>query len=154
MLNRWVEKELLGTLEELGVGCIAFSPLAQGLLTNKYLKGMPENSRAKGEGSFQKEFLSEENLRRVRALNEIAVGRGQSLAQMAIAWVLRDPRITSALIGARNVEQLDNSLDALTTLQFTDSELNEIDRYAQDGAIDIWSSARLGAGQDTQFSVT
>jgi L-glyceraldehyde 3-phosphate reductase len=90
----------------------------------------------------------------VRALNEIAVGRGQSLEQMAIAWVLRDPRITSALIGARNVEQLDNSLDALTTLQFTDSELNEIDRYAQDGAIDIWSSARLGAGQDTQFSVT
>lgn len=154
MLNRWVEKELLGTLEELGVGCIAFSPLAQGLLTNKYLKGMPENSRAKGEGSFQKGFLSEENLRRVRALNEIAVGRGQSLEQMAIAWVLRDPRITSALIGARNVEQLDNSLDALTTLQFTDSELNEIDRYAQDGAIDIWSSARLGAGQDTQFSVT
>ncbi len=154
MLNRWVEKELLGTLEELGVGCIAFSALAQGLLTNKYLNGVPENSRATGEGSFQKEFLSEGNLKRVRALNEIAGGRGQSLAQMAIAWVLRDKRITSALIGARNVEQLNNSLDALKTLQFTDSELNEIDRHAQDGAIDIWGSARKGAVQETQFSVT
>ena len=123
MLNRWVEKELLGTLEELGVGCIAFSPLAQGLLTNKYLKGVPENSRAKAEGSFQKEFLSEENLKRVRALNEIANGRGQTLAQMAIAWVLRDKRVTSALIGARNVEQLDNSLDAVKKLQFADAEL-------------------------------
>jgi L-glyceraldehyde 3-phosphate reductase len=136
------------------VGCIAFSALAQGLLTNKYLNGVPENSRATGEGSFQKEFLSEGNLKRVRALNEIAGGRGQSLAQMAIAWVLRDKRITSALIGARNVEQLNNSLDALKTLQFTDSELNEIDRHAQDGAIDIWGSARKGAVQETQFSVT
>src|ERR1035438_7399224 len=97
MLNRWVEKELLGTLEELGVGCIAFSPLAQGMLTNKYLKGVPGTSRAKEGLSFQKEFLSENNLKRVRALNEIASGRGQSLAQMAIAWVLRDKRKTSAL---------------------------------------------------------
>ena len=144
MLNRWVEKELLATLEELGVGCIAFSPLAQGLLTNKYLNGIPANSRAKAEGSFQKEFLSEENLKRVRALHEIASGRGQTLAQMAIGWVLRDERVTSALIGARNVEQLDNSLDALKKLQFTDSELNEIDRYAQEGAIDLWKSAREG----------
>src|SRR5580698_6097502 len=131
MLNRWVEKGLLGTLEELGVGCIAFSPLAQGLLTNKYLSGVPENSRAKGGLWFQMDFLNEDNLKRVRALNEIASGRGQSLAQMAIAWVLRDKRITSALIGARNVEQLDNSLDALRRLQFTDAELSEIDRHAQ-----------------------
>lgn len=144
MLNRWIEKELLSTLEELGIGCIAFSPLAQGLLTNKYLNGVPENSRANAEGSFQKEFLSEDNLKRVRALNEIAHGRGQSLAQMAIAWVLRDKRITSALIGARSVEQLDNSLDALKKLQFTDEELREIDRYAQDGSIDIWKGAREG----------
>jgi L-glyceraldehyde 3-phosphate reductase len=144
MLNRWVEKELLGTLEELGAGCIAFSPLAQGLLTNKYLKGVPENSRARAEGSLQKEHLSEENLTRVRALNEIASGRGQTLAQMAIAWVLRDQRVTSALIGARNVEQLDNSLDAVHKLQFTDAELNQIDRYAQEGAIDLWKGAREG----------
>ena len=145
MLNRWVEKELLGVLEELGVGCIAFSPLAQGLLTNKYLNGVPENSRAKAEGSFQKDFLSEENLKRVRALNEIASERGQTLAQMAIAWVLRDKRVTSALIGARNVEQLDNSLDAVRKLLFTDAELKEIDCYAQEGAIDLWRDAREGA---------
>ena len=145
MLNRWVEKDLLGTLEELGVGCIAFSPLAQGLLTNKYLNGVPASSRAKDGLSFQKEFLSGENLKRVRALNEIARGRGQSLAQMAIAWVLRDKRVTSALVGARNVEQLDNSLDALKNLQFTDAELAEIDRYAQDGSIDLWKDAREGA---------
>jgi L-glyceraldehyde 3-phosphate reductase len=142
MLNRWVEKELLGTLDELGVGCIAFSALAQGLLTNKYLNGVPENSRAKAEGSFPTEFLSEENIKRVRALHEIARGRGQSLAQMAIAWVLRDRRVTTALIGARNVEQLDNSLDAVKNLQFTAAELSEIDRYAQDGAIDLWKGAR------------
>jgi L-glyceraldehyde 3-phosphate reductase len=142
MLNRWVEEELLDTLEELGVGCIAFSALAQGLLTNKYLDGVPEHSRAKDGVWFQKEFLSEDNLKRVRALNEIARGRGQSLAQMAIAWVLRDKRITSALIGARNVEQLDNSLDALKQLQFTDAEFKEIDRYAQDGSIDVWRNAR------------
>jgi L-glyceraldehyde 3-phosphate reductase len=145
MLNRWVEKELLGTLEELGVGCIAFSALGQGLLTNKYLNGVPENSRAKDGVWFNKEFLSDDNLKRVRALNEIAHGRGQSLAQMAIAWVLRDKRVTSALIGARNVEQLNNSLDALKQLQFTDAELIEIDRYAQDGAIDLWKGAREGA---------
>src|SRR6202166_4501610 len=144
MLNRWVEKELLGTLEELGVGCIAFSPLAQGLLTNKYLNGVPENSRANAEGSFQKDFLSEENLKRVRVLNEIASGRGQTLAQMAIAWVLRDRRVTSALIGARSVEQLDNSLDAVRKLQFTDTEVNEIDRHAQEAAIDLWRNAREG----------
>lgn len=146
MLNRWVEEDLLGTLDELGIGCIAFSPLAQGLLTNKYLSDVPLTSRAKEGLSFQKEFLSEVNLRRVWALNEIANRRGQSLAQMAIAWVLRDRRVTSALIGARNVEQLDNSLDAVKHLHFTDAELMEIDRYAQDGAIDLWKDAREGLG--------
>ena len=145
MLNRWVEKGLLDTLEELGIGCIAFSPLAQGLLTNKYVNGVPESSRAKHGLSFQKEFLSQENLERVRALNKIASDRGQSLAQMAIAWVLRDQRVTSALIGARNVEQLDDSLDALKQLHFSDDELSEIDRYAQDGSVDLWKDARVGA---------
>jgi L-glyceraldehyde 3-phosphate reductase len=144
MLNRWVEKELLDTLENLGVGCIAFSPLAQGLLTNKYLNGVPSDSRANEGQSFQKIFLNEENLKRVRGLDDIARGRGQSLAQMAIAWVLRDARVTSALIGARNVEQLDNSLDAVKHLQFSDQELKEIDRYAHDGSIDIWRGAREG----------
>jgi L-glyceraldehyde 3-phosphate reductase len=145
MLNRWIEQGLLGTLEDLGVGCIAFSPLAQGLLTKKYLNGVPEISRAKGGGSFLKEFLSEENLARVRRLNEIAAERGQTLAQMAIAWVLRDARVTSALIGARNVEQLDDSLDALQKLDFSEAELTAIDRDAQDGAIDLWKGAREGA---------
>ncbi len=144
MLNRWVEKDLLATLEELGAGCIAFSPLGQGLLTDKYLNGVPENSRASAEGSFQKHFLSKENLNRVRALHEIASGRGQTLAQMAIAWVLRDKRVTSALIGARTVEQLDNSLDAIHKLQFTEAELHAINRHAQDGAIDLWKDAREG----------
>ena len=144
MLNRWAESELLATLDDLGVGCIAFSVLAQGLLTDKYLNGVPANSRAKVGVSFSKAFLNEENLKRVRALNEIAKGREQSLAQMAIAWVLRDKRVTSALIGAHSVEQLDNSLDALNHLQFTDAELHEIDRYAQEGEIDLWRGAREG----------
>jgi L-glyceraldehyde 3-phosphate reductase len=143
MLNRWVENGLLATLDELGVGCIAFSPLAQGLLTNKYLKGVPQNSRATAENSsLLKDFLSEDNIKRVRALHEIAQQRGQSLAQMAIAWVLRDKRVTSALVGARNVEQLDNSLDALSKLEFNDAELKEIDRHAQDASIDLWRGAR------------
>lgn len=144
MLNRWIERELLATLDELGVGCIAFSPLGQGLLTNKYLHGIPENSRAKAEGSFQKKFLSEENLNRVRELNRLAQGRGQTLAQMAIAWVLRDSLVTSALIGARNVEQLDNSLDAVQRPQFSEDELREIDKYAHEGEIDLWKDAREG----------
>jgi L-glyceraldehyde 3-phosphate reductase len=144
LLNRWVETGLLDTLEELGVGCIAFSPLAQGLLTDKYLKGVPENSRAKAGGSFLDSFLNEENLKRVRELNEIAHERGQTLAQMAIAWVLRDRRVTSALIGARNVEQLDNSLDAVKKLEFTGAELEAIDRNAQESGIDLWKGAREG----------
>ena len=144
MLNRWIEKELLATLDELGVGCIAFSPLAQGLLTSKYLNGVPENSRAKAGETLLKEFLSEQNIQRVRSLNEIAKGRGQTLAQMAIAWVLRDPRVSSALIGARNVEQLNDSLDAVKKLQFTDAELKEIDGFAQESGIDLWKDAREG----------
>ena len=144
MLNRWIEDGLLATLEELGVGCIAFSPLAQGLLTSKYLKGVPEGSRAKLENSsLLKEFLTEKNIKCVRALNEIAKGRGQTLAQMAIAWVLRDKRVTSALIGARNVEQLDDSLDALKQLRFSAAELKEIDRHAQEGDLDLWKQARV-----------
>jgi L-glyceraldehyde 3-phosphate reductase len=142
MLNRWVETKLLSTLDDLGVGCIAFSPLGQGLLTNKYLKAVPQDSRASEQGSFSRALLSEDNLKRVRALNDIAQSRGQSLAQMAIAWVLRDKRVTSALIGARNVEQLDNSLDALHKLDFTDTELKAIDEHATDGGIDLWKSAR------------
>jgi L-glyceraldehyde 3-phosphate reductase len=143
MLNRWIEKGLLDALEEVGAGCIAFSPLAQGLLTGKYLKGVPKDSRATSEGSsLLKEFLSEKNLKHVRALDDIARGRGQTLAQMSIAWVLRDSRVTSALIGARNVEQLDDSLDALKNLKFTAAELKEIDRHAQDGNLDLWREAR------------
>src|SRR5579863_3670345 len=143
MLNRWIEKGLLATLDEIGAGCIAFSPLAQGLLTSKYLKGMPKDSRAQSQGSsLLKEFLSERNLKHVRALNEIAESRGQTLAQMAIAWVLRDPRVTSALIGARNVAQLDDSLDALNNLKFSASELKKIDQHAQEGDLDLWRGPR------------
>ena len=141
LLNRWIENGLLDTLESLGVGCIAFSPLAQGMLTNKYLNGVPSNSRAKLQGSsLDNNFLNQENLRRVRALNEIASSRGQTLAQMAIAWVLRDPRVTSALIGARNVSQLDDSLDALKNTKFSVEELNQIDVHATEGGIDLWRS--------------
>jgi L-glyceraldehyde 3-phosphate reductase len=145
MLNRWIEDGLLAALDELGVGCIAFSPLAQGLLTSKYLKGVPADSRAKAENSsLLKDFLSERNIKCVRALNEIAKSRGQSLAQMAIAWVLRDKRVTSALIGARNVAQLDDSLDALKKLKFTATELKQIDSHAQEGDLDLWRQARIG----------
>jgi L-glyceraldehyde 3-phosphate reductase len=145
MLNRWIEDGLLDTLDELGVGCIAFSPLAQGLLTSKYLKGVPAVSRASlGGSSLAKNQLSPENLQRVLALNEIAASRGQTLAQMAIAWTLRDRRVTSSLIGARNLEQLNDSLDAVHKLSFTEAELAEIDRHAIDGAIDLWKGAREG----------
>src|SRR5215475_3841140 len=144
MLNRWIEDGLLDTLDELGVGCIAFSPLAQGLLTNKYLNGVPENSRAQLEGSsLGKHLLSEENLNRARSLNEIAKSRKQSLAQMAIAWALRDNCVTSALIGARNVAQLDDSLDSLKKLEFSAGELKEIDKHAKDSGIDFWRSVSV-----------
>ena len=143
MLNRWVEHGLLDTLDEVGAGCIAFSPLGQGLLTSKYLKGVPEKTRATAENSsLLQQFLSDENISRARSLNEIAKRRGQTLAQMAIAWVLRDRRVTSALIGARNVEQLDDSLHALEKLDFNQEELKEIDGYAQDAGIDLWRNAR------------
>lgn len=138
MVNRWIEEQLLDTLGELGVGCIAFSPLAQGLLTAKYLDGVPKDARAARNGSFNERLLSEEVIKKVRSLNAIASSRGQSLAQMAIAWTLRHPRVTSALIGARNVEQLDDSLDALKNLSFSESELAEIDRYATESGIDLW----------------
>ena len=141
MLNRWIERGLLDTLEDLGVGCIAFSPLAQGMLTAKYLEGVPADARAGKGGSLRGHFLSEENLSRIRALNAIAQRRGQSLAQMAIAWVLRDPRVTSALIGARSVAQLDDSLDALSNLAFDEEELREIDTFARDSDIDLWAGS-------------
>ncbi|HEX4168849.1 MAG TPA: L-glyceraldehyde 3-phosphate reductase [Bryobacteraceae bacterium] len=142
MLNRWIEDGLLPVLEELGIGCIAFSPLAQGLLTDKYVNGVPEQARAAADASFQKSLLTEQNLHHVRELNKIAQTRGQSLAQMAIAWVLRDRRVTSALIGARTVAQLDNSLDALNRLDFAQDELKTIDRFAQEGNVDLWKIAR------------
>ncbi|HZT96121.1 MAG TPA: L-glyceraldehyde 3-phosphate reductase [Chloroflexota bacterium] len=139
MFNRWIEPHLLETLGELGIGCIVFSPLAQGLLTDKYLNGIPENSRARGGGSLAESMLSEENLSRVRALDQIARARSQSLAQMAIAWALRDKRVTSALIGARSVRQLEDSLGALRRLDFSDEELRQIDQYAVEAGINLWA---------------
>jgi L-glyceraldehyde 3-phosphate reductase len=145
ILNRWVEKELLGVLEQEGLGCIAFSPLAQGLLTNKYLNGVPDSSRAAQNGSFNQRILTEANLANVRALNAIATRRGQSLAQMAIAWVLRKPAVTSALIGASRWAQVEDSLGALSNLQFSQGELDEIDAHANDGGLNIWAqSSRAG----------
>ena len=141
MFNRWVENGLLDTLADLGTGCIAFSPLAQGLLTSKYLNGIPGDSRASKGRLIEPSSLTEDVLARVRALNTIAERRGQTLAQMAIAWVLRDPRVTSALIGARTVEQLENSLGALEGLDFSAEELAEIDRYATDGGTDYWKQS-------------
>lgn len=138
MVNRWIEDELLGTLDELGTGCIGFSPLAQGLLTRKYLNGIPEDARAAKGGSFSESLLTEDNIERIKGLTAIAENRGQSLAQMAIAWVLRDPRVTSALVGARTVEQMANTLASLDKLDFTDEELKEIDRFATEGGINIW----------------
>jgi L-glyceraldehyde 3-phosphate reductase len=139
MLSRWIEEEgLLDTLHELGVGCIAFSALAQGLLSDRYLNGVPAGTRASKGGSLDPSQLSEANLARVRALNEIAKSRGQTLAQMAIAWVLRDPKVTTALIGARTVEQLEDSLAATRNLAFSAEELAKIDHYASDAGIDIW----------------
>jgi L-glyceraldehyde 3-phosphate reductase len=138
MVNRWIEHGLLDTLDQLGVGCIAFSPLAQGLLTRKYLGGIPDDARAAKNGSFSKDFLSAENLEHIRSLNALAEERGQTLAQMAIAWVLRDPRVTSALIGARTIGQLEDSLAAVRNLDFSGDELARIDQLATDAGIDIW----------------
>ncbi|HWT22027.1 MAG TPA: L-glyceraldehyde 3-phosphate reductase [Solirubrobacteraceae bacterium] len=139
LLNRWIEPDVLDVVGREGVGTIVFSPLAQGMLTSKYLGGIPEGSRAAQDKSLDRSLLSEENLDRVRALNEIAQRRGQSLAQMAVAWVLRDPRITSALIGASSVAQLEDNVAALGGLGFSDEELEEIDRHAVDSGIDLWA---------------
>jgi len=140
MLNRWVEPELLATLDDLGMGCIAFSPLAQGLLTQKYLQGTPADARINrpGGGSFKAEFLSAENLSHVRALNDIAQARGQSLAQMAIAWVLRDARVSSALVGASSAQQITELAASLNKAQFSPDELASIDRHAVEGGINLW----------------
>jgi L-glyceraldehyde 3-phosphate reductase len=146
MLNRWIEDELLATLADLGIGCIAFSPLAQGMLSAKYLDGVPEDARAAKGGSLGQRLLTPENIERIRALSAIAQERGQTLAQMAIAWALRDARVTSALIGARNVAQLEDSLAAVRRLDFSADELAEIDRHATDGGVDLWRvSSKLGA---------
>ncbi|MBO0708410.1 MAG: L-glyceraldehyde 3-phosphate reductase, partial [Candidatus Dormibacteraeota bacterium] len=145
LLNRWIEPDLLPVLGEEGIGCIAFSPLGQGLLTDRYLNGIPEGSRASRPGSLSRSMISEENLQRVRGLNQIAHGRGQTLAQMAIAWTLRDERVTSALIGASSVAQLDQNLGALDNLLFSDEELREIDRFAVDSGIDLWAQSRLAS---------
>jgi len=138
MLNRWIEDRLLDVLGTEGVGCIAFSVLAQGLLSDRYLNGIPAGSRASLDGSLTGGMLSDDNLARIRALNAIAVGRHQSLAQMAIGWALRDPRVTSALIGASSVAQLEQNVTALQHVEFTTDELTTIDRYAVDGGIDLW----------------
>lgn len=138
MLNRWVEEDLLDVLEEEGVGCIAFSPLAQGMLTDKYLNGIPEGSRAAQDKSLSPDLLTDEALAHVRSLNEIAAARGQSLAQLALAWALRDPRVTSVLIGASSVGQLENSLGALDNLAFEDAELERIDKDAVETGINLW----------------
>jgi len=140
LLDRRIETALLPALAEEGIGCIAFSPLAQGFLTSKYLNGVPADARAAREGSFKQAMLTPENVARVKALDGIAKKRGQSLAQMAIAWVLRDARVTSALIGARTVAQLDESLDALKVLAFSKEELAAIDKHASEGGIDLWRS--------------
>jgi L-glyceraldehyde 3-phosphate reductase len=141
MLNRWIEKGLLDVLEEEGIGCIVFSPLAQGMLTDKYLSGVPESSRAASADSFDASLLNEENVARVRKLNEIARGRDQSLAQMAIAWTLRDPRVTSALMGASSWEQIEEALGAVRNVEFSNDELAEIDRHAVDGDINLWAAS-------------
>jgi L-glyceraldehyde 3-phosphate reductase len=141
LFNRWVEPELLDVLDREGVGAIAFSPLAQGLLTDKYLDGIPDDSRVRRGLHLSEDLITPENVQRARALNEIASGRGQSLAQMAIAWVLRDPRVTSALVGASSVRQLEQNVGALQTLDFDDAELAEIDRLAVEGQINIWASS-------------
>ena len=141
MFNRWIESELLDVLGREGVGAIAFSPLAQGLLTDKYLDGVPEDSRVRRGLHLTEDLVTAENIDRARALHEIAAARGQSLAQMAIAWTLRDARVTSALVGASSVEQLEQNVGALDRLDFDDSELEHIDRYAVDGQINIWSSS-------------
>jgi L-glyceraldehyde 3-phosphate reductase len=141
LLNRWIEAELLDALAELGIGCISFSPLAQGLLTDRYLDGIPQGSRASRSDSLSPDQLSDETMAKVRALNEIAQGRGQTLAQLALAWTLRDPRVTSTLVGASSTEQLDQNVGALRGLDFSTEELQEIDHYATESDINVWSAS-------------
>jgi L-glyceraldehyde 3-phosphate reductase len=141
MLNRWIEDSLLDVLDETGVGCIAFTPLAQGLLTDRYLDGVQPGSRVTANGSFSPDFLTDETLAKVRALDAIARGRGQSLAQMAIAWILRDPRVTSALVGASSVEQLTDTLGALERLDFSPEELAAIDVHATESGVNLWAGS-------------
>jgi L-glyceraldehyde 3-phosphate reductase len=141
MINRWIEEELLDVLAEERIGAIAFSPLAQGLLTDRYLDGVPADSRAAREGSFSQNLLSDSNLANARALREIARGRGQTLPEMALAWALRDPRVASAVIGASSVAQLDDNLKALDNLAFSPAELAEIDRFAVEGGVNLWATS-------------
>jgi len=141
LLNRWIEPELLDVLGDEGIGCIVFSPLAQGMLSDKYLDGIPEGSRAAREASLSPSLITDEALEKIRALNEIAQERGQSLAQMALAWVLRDARVTSALAGASRVEQLEANVAALDRLDFTDDELAEIERHATDSGLNLWAAS-------------
>ena len=141
MLNRWIEADLLPALGDERIGAIVFSPLAQGLLTDRYLDGVPSDSRVAREGSFRKDLLTDSNLANVRALREIARGRGQTLAQMALAWALRDPRVTSAVVGASSVAQLDDNLTALDRLDFTADELARIDEYAVEGGVNLWAAS-------------
>lgn len=141
MLNRWVEDELLDVLEDTGIGLIAFSPLAQGMLSDKYLDGIPEDSRIKRGGALDESQLTEENIRRIKALNEIAKRRNQTLAQMALAWVLRDERVVSVLVGASKPEQVVENVEALDNLVFSAEELAEIEQYAREGGINIWSDS-------------
>jgi L-glyceraldehyde 3-phosphate reductase len=144
MINRWIEPELLDVLGQEGVGCIVFSPLAQGVLTDRYLGGVPADSRASRPGSLSRGMLTEETLEKVRRLNDIARRRGQTLAQMALAWALRDPRVTSAVIGASSVTQLEQNVGALKNLEFSAEELAEIDRYATDSGINLWARSSAG----------
>jgi L-glyceraldehyde 3-phosphate reductase len=141
LLNRWIEPELLDTVGDLGIGCIVFSPLAQGMLSDKYLDGIPEGSRASRSATLSPDLLTPEVLEKIRSLNEIARLRGQTLAQMAVAWVLRDPRVTSALVGASSVEQLEANVAALDHVEFSPEQLDEIDRYATDSGINLWAAS-------------
>ena len=140
-MNRWIEPELVDTLGELGVGCITFSPLAQGVLTDRYLNGIPEDSRASRHESLAPETITEETLAKVNGLQQVAAWRGQTLAQMALAWTLRDPRITSTLVGASSVAQLEQNLGALEKLEFTPEELEAIDMNAPEEAVNIWAAS-------------
>jgi len=141
MLNRWIESELLDVLGDLGIGSIVFTPLAQGMLTDRYLDGIPEDSRAARDDSLDPDWLTEENLKRIRALNEVASNRGQSLAQLALAWTLRDARVTSTLVGASSVRQLEQNVAALDSLEIASDELAEIDRHAGEGGVNLWAES-------------